>query len=223
MAQLAEGILVLGGHQVIDDLTTGHLHRIEAITLLDILTDGICELRVVLLRILRGHHLVGLDLLNLLQGLLVWQQPLHNADMGNDGLVVAQTQIEVVGSGQQQEHQHAEPERQTPVAPLEGIILNVLGTEELIDVRGIHLEGKHLQGKALALVGLPVDLHLHRRDIVECVVERGHRIDHLPRHEAIVLLLRLKLLSTQHLDAWRDILGGLELGELYLRLLLCRC
>ena len=53
MAQLTEGTLVLGSHQVVDNLTTGHLHRTEAITLLDILAEGIRQLRVVLLRVLR--------------------------------------------------------------------------------------------------------------------------------------------------------------------------
>ena len=226
MAELTQRTLILCRRQVRNDLTTRHLHRIKAIALLDIPADGIRQLGIVFLRVLRGHHLISLDLLNLLHSLLVRQQALHNTDMGDDRLVVTQSQIEVITECQQHQHQHTEPERETPVTPLEGIILHILRTKELIHVRGIHLDGEHLQRQTLTLIGLAINLHRHRWQIIERVVERCQGIDHRSGHKPIIQLFLLQLLASQHLHTWCDILRRLELGEFYLRIFLgigCQC
>ena len=148
------------------------------------------------------------------------QQTFHNTDGLDDRLVVAQTQVEVIGHCQEDEKQHTEPERQTPVTPLERIILYILRTKELIDMGGINLDGKHLQRQTLTLVRLAVDLDRHRRQVIEGIVEGGQRIDSGTGHETIVLRLLRLFLTSQHLDTRRDVLCGLEDRKLHLRILL---
>ena len=98
--------------------------------------------------------------------------------MTDNRLVITQTQIEIIVDGQQDEHRHTQPERQTPIAPQEGVVLHILRPKELIGMQGIHLNSQHLQCQTLALVGFAINLHRHRGQIVESIVERGHRIDH---------------------------------------------
>ena len=150
------------------------------------------------------------------------QQALHDTYVTDNRLVITQTEVEIVSNSQQDEHQHAQPERPLPITPQEGIILHILGTEELLSVKGVHLDGQHLQRKTLALVGLAVNLHRHRRDIIERIIERGHRIDHRTRHEAIVLRLLFEFLPVEYLHTRGDVLHRFELWELHLRILLGR-
>ena len=89
MSQFIERLLILCGHEFLDYLTAGHLHGIEAITFLNILSQSVCKLGIVLLRILRGNHLIRLYLLNLLQCLLMRQEFLDYTDMSDYRLIVS--------------------------------------------------------------------------------------------------------------------------------------
>ena len=142
--------------------------------------------------------------------------------MRNDGLVVAQTHIQVVADSHQYQHQHTQPEQEAPVAPLEGVVLHVLGTEELIHTRGINLNANDFQRKALAFIRLAIDLHHKGWQVVERIVERGQRVDHLTVYETAVLALGAQFGTLQHLDAGNKLLRGLEDGELHLRAFLHR-
>ena len=50
-AQLVDGIFVIHFLQMLDDLVGGHLHRIETIAFLDVVTQSICQLRIIFLRV----------------------------------------------------------------------------------------------------------------------------------------------------------------------------
>ena len=94
--QLVESLLVLCLGQTVYNLAAGHLHRPESVAFLDILSECLCQLGVVFLLVLRGHHFLRLDNLYLLHRLLVWQQSLHYAYVCYNGFVVSQAQIEII-------------------------------------------------------------------------------------------------------------------------------
>ena len=138
------------------------------------------------------------------------QQALHNADVGDYRLVVTQAQIEVITCCHQYQHEHTQPEQQAPVAPLERIVLHVLGAKELVDVGGIYLYPKHFQRKALAFVRLAVDFHHKGRQVVERIVKRGQRVDHSTVYEAVALTLAAQLGALQHFNTRNELLRRLE-------------
>ena len=150
------------------------------------------------------------------------QQPLDNADAGDDGLAGAQSDIQIIGYAQQQDNQDTQPEQQTPIAPQEGIVLHVLRAEELLHMCGINLYPNDFQRQALAFVRLAVDLDNKWRQIVERIVKRRQCVDHLAVDETVVPTLDAQLSTLQHLDAGDYLLCGFEDGKLCLGALLHR-
>ena len=119
-----EEVLQLGNHRAIarflqmeDDFRCGHLHRVEAEALTDILTQRVGKTCVVFLLVLRSRHVFGLDFVDGLHGFLVRQHLLDDADARDNGLVGLQTQIQPQGQGQQGDKQQAQQEWCAPLAP----------------------------------------------------------------------------------------------------------
>ena len=135
--------------------------------------------------------------------------------MGDDGLVVAQTQVQIVAQSQQYQHEHTQPEWQAPLAPKERVVLHILRTKELIDLGGIHIDGEHLQGQTLTLILLTIHLNGKWWQIIKGIVERGECVHHRAGFESITDILLL-LLALQHLNTRCNHLCGLKLRELNL-------
>ena len=114
---------------------------INSEALLQVGAQRVGEPGVVGLLVFAAAGMLGLELGYAVHGLLVGQQALHEAYACYHGLVAAQAQEQVVAHECEQQSEQAEPEDAAPVAPLEGVVLNVLGREELVGVQGVHLEG----------------------------------------------------------------------------------
>ena len=86
--QLVYHLLVARLAQTVDDFAAGHLHGVEAEAVHYIFAQRIGELGVVFLLALLAHGMVLLDLIDFAQCLLVGWHSLHDADAGDDRLVV---------------------------------------------------------------------------------------------------------------------------------------
>ena len=135
------------------------------------------------------------------------QEALNNLDMCNDRLVVAQTQVEIVAEGNKHEHEHAEPERRRPVTPLEGIVLHVLWSEELVDLSSIDLNLYNLESQIGRLHLFSVNLDDEGRQGIQFSVERcqsqGHSVG-------------CGVMKIQHLYTWDQLLAWLVCRPLHL-------
>ena len=127
--------------------------------------------------------------------------------MGNDRFIVTQSEIQIVTQRYQDQQQHAKPERYAPVAPLKGVVLNILRREEFIQLGGVHLHLYHLKGQVCSLQLLAVYLHLEGWQMIEITVKRGKGND-----KGVVS----SPLRMQHLYTWHQQLSGLKLRPFYL-------
>ena len=196
---------------MLDDFSTGHLHRIESEAAHDIGTQRIGQLGVVLfLSLLAGTGMMMLDVIDFTQRLLMGRHPLYDADAGDDRLVLLQTIAEINHCTTDDNHQQTQPEGEAPLTPLERIILYTLCRIELVRMHRIYRNGEHLQRQRISVIALAVDLHIECRNHIHLLIERGKRIVAAHLDAIITHLHRVALALLHHLYTRYNLVLRLE-------------
>ena len=137
----------------------------------------------------------------------------HDAYAGDDGLVLAQSHVEIESHGAQQQNEHSKPEQWCPLAPVEGYVLYVLGREHLVGMKRVHLYGEHLQPQSIRCIVAAVDLHLHAGDSIDVLIKRRDSVYFPHSDVAVVHVRRVGCRRREHFHSGHDRLRALKRGE----------
>ena len=149
-----------------DYLGACHLLGRNVETVFQILPERIGEPREVDFLVFRSLCCGSLYLLYLLHCLLVGQLLLDEAYARYDGLVAAQSQVEIVAGGSAEQCQDAEPEQRAPLAPHIWVVQNVALGAHLGRAERVYSLLGDGQGYAVGEVVLTGHLHLELWQIV---------------------------------------------------------